>query len=114
MAVNILRDAEYQVCVRPFRLRSGQELPMGGLNHRAAHADLDGGEYGLRKPAEELAKVFASALAAGVPAADIDLLRRLYTRDQTVAEVARSFDVSPRTILNRRLVAIARIRRVAA
>jgi hypothetical protein len=116
IAVNLLRDAEYHVCVRPYRLRAGDELPVDPAAPvpGAAVADLRG--HSLDRPAHasrELADVLAEGRRAGLTD-EVELLGALYLRGEPVAEAARRLGVSPRTILNRRLAATERLRQVAA
>ena len=119
VAVNLLRDAEYQICVRPFRLRAASEVvtdPHGtGLEatDRAA-SDLRGRP--LDRPthaSDELAQVLAEGRRAGLTE-EVALLGALYLEGEAVGAAANRLGVSPRTILNRRLAATERLREVAA
>lgn len=117
IAVNLLRDAEYHVCVRPHRLRAGSELPVdvaGSLVARAPAADLAGRPLGRHAHAsDELAEVLAEGRRAGLTD-EVALLGALYLEGEPVAHAAERLGVSPRTILNRRLAATARLQEVAA
>lgn len=115
IAVNILRDAEYLVCVQPYRLRSARERPAGDEAVTAARAGLDGRPEGSpRHAGVELGELLELARAGGVTDDDVELLRALYLAGEPVHAVARRLAVSPRTVLNRRLAATARIREAAA
>jgi hypothetical protein len=61
---------------------------------------------------EELAGVLADARAAGVPSADLDLVRQLL-RTGSPGQVARDLDVTTRTIRNRRERVTIRLRQAA-
>jgi hypothetical protein len=119
IAVNLLRDAEYEVCVRPFRLKAAAETPSGTFldDHPvdALVADATGRpDHVPWHPSDELAHVLAQGRAAAVPSDDLDLLHRLYLEAEPVQEAARRLSVSPRTVLSRRLAATRRLRMVAA
>ena len=119
IAVNLLRDAEYEVCVRPFRLRAADETPSGtfldGDLVDALVTDATGRpDHVARHPSDEIARVLAQGRAAAVPSDDLDLLRNLYLEAEPVQEAARRLSVSPRTVLSRRLAATRRLRVVAA
>ena len=82
VAANLLHDVEYQVCVRPFRLRAGSEIPMADdlgdmLDRRAAGLDGRPDERDAH-PGDELAELLAGGARAGLAEADLDLLRALY------------------------------------
>lgn len=117
IAVNLLRDAEYHVCVRPYRLRAGSELPVDVSECLAAQtpaADLTGRPLGrLTHASDELADVLAEGQRAGLTD-EVALLAALYLEGEPVARAAERLGVSPRTILNRRLAATARLQHVAA
>jgi hypothetical protein len=119
IAVNLLRDAEYEVCVRPFRRRAAAETPSGTFLDDELLASLVTDATGRPDhiawhPSDELAHVLAQGRAAAVPTDDLDLLRSLYLEAEPVQEAARRLAVSPRTVLSRRLAATRRLRVVAA
>jgi hypothetical protein len=118
IAANLLRDVEYQVCVRPFRLRSSSEVPIASeiddvLDDRTAGLDGRSDERG-RHPGEELTELLTNASLVGLDPADLELLRALYLDSEPVSSVAERLSVSPRTVLNRRRAATARLRDAAA
>lgn len=116
IAANVVRDAEYLTCVRPFRLRSGSELPVGAIerqDHR--RAGLDGRPTShSRHAGEEVDAVLAAAVAQGLPDDDLALVRALYLERRPVADVAHQMAVTPRTVYNRKMAAVARLAKVAA
>jgi hypothetical protein len=117
IAVNILCDAEYGVCVQPYRLRSNSERLVGSAAELLAGrvADLEGLPEGHgRHPADELQAVLAAGREAGLSGDDVDLLHSLYLEAEPVQAAAARLGVTPRTILNRRLAATERLRRAAA
>ncbi len=67
----------------------------------------------IDSPRQLLASLFAEAVAAGVPAADLDLMRRIVDETPT-EELARSLNVTARTVRNRRDRITGRLREVAA
>jgi hypothetical protein len=105
IAVNILRDAEYMTCVRPLRLRSSGEVPVAlpGDSHSLPCCGLDGAADGRRSVAHEVLSVLTIGAAAGLPRRDLATLGAATVGGMSVAEVARRFSVTPRTVLNRRL-----------
>ena len=119
VAVNILRDAEYLVCVRPFRLRSGSEVvadPHGTAFEAAGPTAADLRGRPLDRPyhaSDELAAVLAEGQRAGLTD-EVALLGALYLEGEAVAAAAQRLGVSPRSILNRRIAATGRLREVAA
>lgn len=94
IAAALISDAEYRAFRLPWR--------------RAAHGErpTDLSRHDLEQPFtptadEELASVLESALSAGLPAADIELVRRLAC-DASTGELAAEMKVTPRTVRNRR------------
>ena len=119
IAVNVLRDAEYVTCVRPHRLRSAGELPddFAGAERRLAPTGLDGRPLDHRPPATELAGVFRLGAASGVCRRDLAMLAAASLEGWPAAEVAAHFDVTTRTVRNRRArttAALAAVIRAAA
>lgn len=116
IAVNVVRDTEYLTCVRPARLRSGSELPVGTVERQdRRHAGLDGRPAGTgRHAAEEVGELLATAAAHGVPRDELALVGALYLDRRPVADVARQLAVTPRTVYNRKMATVARLARIAA
>jgi hypothetical protein len=117
IAVNILCDAEYGVCVQPYRLLSNTERLVGSATELLGGrvADVEGLPEGQgRHAADELAAVLAAGRDAGLSSDDMDLLHSLYLEAEPVQAAAARLGVTPRTILNRRLAATERLRRAAA
>lgn len=105
IAVALLSDAEYAAYRRSFRRKEHTDRPASLPDQLAALDD--------RHPADELADVLDDAVAAGLPAADADLVRRLVMCGSTEV-LARELDVTSRTIRNRRARAIAAVRELTA
>jgi hypothetical protein len=119
IAVNVLRDAEYVTCVRPHRLRSAGELPddFAGAEYRLGPSGLDGRPLDRRPPATELAGLFRLGAASGVCRRDLAMLAAASLEGWLAAEVAAHFDVTTRTVRNRRArttAALAAVVRAAA
>jgi DNA-directed RNA polymerase specialized sigma24 family protein len=112
IAVNLLRDTEYQTCVRWHRLRAATEVAVGHPNDEEAApvTDLMGRRVDQRPSADEVAAVLAAGAAAGVEGADLRLLSSLYLDDRPLAEVAKSMRCTVRTVRNLRALATARLR----
>lgn len=116
IAVNLLRDAEYHTCVRPVRLRAASEVPVDEpFDLVERHAQVDGRpvERG-RSATEEVAEVLDAGVRAGLPADDLGLVRRLYLEGRSTADVAAELGVTPRTVYNRKMAALARLAAVAS
>ena len=119
IAVNLLRDAEYQVCVRPFRLRAASEVvcdPHGTALEATGRVAADLGGRPLDRPShssDELTHVLAEGRRAGLTE-EVAPPRCALPRGEAVGAAAARLGVSPRTILNRRLAATERLREVAA
>jgi hypothetical protein len=105
IAVNILRDAEYQTCVRPLRLRSSGELPaaLPAEAHGLPRCGLDGVPDGCRSAVTEIVSVLTFGATAGLRHRDLAMLGAATVGGLSVAEVAHRFRVTPRTVLNRRV-----------
>jgi hypothetical protein len=115
IAVNILRDAEYLSCVRPFRLRRVIEEATPTAALAIPPATLDGRACDRpREPADEIAEVFAELRRSGLAAADLRLLWRIHVDGTDVTRVADELDVCERTVRNRRAAAVARAGRLLA
>jgi hypothetical protein len=112
IAVNLLRDTEYQTCVRWHRLRASAEIALDcpADDETAPVTDLTGRRVDQRASADEVAAVFAAGAAAGVEGADLRLLRSLYLDDRPIQEVAKSMRCTIRTVRNLRALATARRR----
>lgn len=108
IASNIVRDAEYLTCVRPFRLRSGQETPIGD------RAEFETPETESMEPATLVALLLSEALAAGVAPDDVTLLARLHLEGVRVEVLAEESGCTTRTIRSRRLAATRRLAEFAA
>ena len=105
IAVNLLRDAEYMTCVRPYRLRSVTTVPLdheidrpGRLDGRLLDAFID--------PVDEVVDMLAIGRAAGLPDHELQLLADLHVRGRRVEDLAAELGVTARTIRNRRHAAI--------
>ncbi len=104
LAAALISDADY----RAFRSqRRRRRLDVVTLDEHVAPVDTHD-----QHPCDELSALFRDAIAAGVPEADIDLLRRLVDAP-TAKELARQLLVTPRTIRNRRDRITDRLRAVA-
>jgi hypothetical protein len=104
VAASLISDATFQAFRRPLRLRSASELPCSPRTFGRLQAAT-----GPTNAADELAGVLCEAGAAGVPAADLELLGRLVWAGSP-SHVARDYGVTPRTIRNRKNAAISRVR----
>lgn len=113
IAVNLLRDAEYMTCVRPYRLRSVDTVPLDHQLERPGHLDarlLD--EF--IDPTDEVVDLLAMGKAAGLADSDLRLLSELHVRGRRVDDLATELGVTARTIRNRRHAAIAGLSAVVA
>jgi RNA polymerase sigma factor (sigma-70 family) len=112
IAVNVLRDAEYQLCVRPARLRSASEVATPRLDELDPRsAALDGRLHHLEEPPAEqhVAEILQEAHQAGFPPEELQLLREVYVEGRPLAEVAARHGCTVRTIYNRREAAMRRL-----
>jgi hypothetical protein len=119
VAVNLLRDAEYQVCVRPFRVRAATEVSTETFvddEWAQAFATDATGRLARTDPhaSDEVVRLLSEGRVGGVPSDDLDLLRRLHLEGEPVHEAAARLTVTPRTVLSRRMGATRRLRAVAA
>ncbi len=104
VAASLISDATFQAFRRPLRLKAATEAT------RPPHTFRRIEDRGWPSNAtDELVLVLRTARAAGVPAPDLELIRHL-VRTGSPGAVARECGVTPRTIRNRREVAIARVR----
>ncbi len=104
LAAALISDADYRAFRSDQRRRRLDVVTLA--DHPApAHATE-------AHPSDELSVLFREAIAAGVPEADIDLLRRLVDA-RTANDLARELRVTPRTIRNRRDRITDRLREVA-
>jgi hypothetical protein len=108
VAASLISDAVFAAFREPQRRRSATE------SVRSPHQfDDDVAAPDRRSAMEELAEVVRIAGVSGVPAEDLDLLRRL-VQLETSAAVAIERQVTPRTIRNHRDRAVARVRAALA
>jgi len=108
VAASLISDAVFAAFRAPQRRLSSTETV------RTPHwFDDDVVSAGDRSPLEELADVVRIARVAGVPAEDLDLLRRLVQLESPTA-VARERQVTTRTIRTHRDRAVARVRAALA
>jgi hypothetical protein len=113
IAVNLLRDAEYMTCVRPYRLRSVDTVPLDHQLDRPAQLDARLlGEF--IDPTDEVVDLLALGKAAGLADSDLRLLSELHVRGRRVDDLAYELGVTSRTIRNRRHAAIAGLTAVVA
>lgn len=106
VAPGLLRSIHYQALQRPTR-RLATFVPVAGHAFDATPA-ADTGPGAT----EELAELLALARQSGLDERDIELARRL-GRGETTTELARSADVTPRTVRNHRAIVAHRLRHVA-
>lgn len=105
IAASLISDADYAAFRSESRKRSSTERPTDPLTHDRAD---------IHEPSscEQLATLMEEAVEAGVPDADLDLLRQLLA-SPTANELARHLEITPRTIRNRRDRITTRLREVA-
>ena len=108
VAASLISDAVFAAFREPQRRRSATESVRS-----PDRFDDDVAAPDRRSAVEELAEVVRIAGASGVPAEDLDLLRRL-VQLETSAAVAIERQVTPRTIRNHRDRAVARVRAALA
>lgn len=102
IAANLVRDIEYNTFVQPNRLRRVATETLTTATDQAVPGECHA--------AETLVAILAAARAAGADAADIRLLGELTVGGHAVGDLALRYDVSPRTILNRRRLAERNVR----
>ena len=105
VAAALIADADYRAFRLVWRRASSSERPTDVLPDRLDDTEIE-------SPRQLLASLFAQAVAAGVPAADLDLMRRIVDETPT-EELARSLNVTARTVRNRRDRITGRLREVA-
>jgi hypothetical protein len=108
VASSLISDAVFQAFRRPLRIRSATEQVVAPGDFAATPC-----EDGPGDALDEFATVLRDAHGAGVPAAELDLLRQL-VRVGSPGIVAHQRNVTPRTIRNRRDRAIDHVRRALA
>jgi hypothetical protein len=99
IAANLVRDIEYNTFTQQSRLRRVATDAVAELPERSAPRHTN--------PGEDVITVLAAARNAGANPDGLRLLGELTVAGRSVAELAESYGVSPRTILNRRLAAEA-------
>lgn len=102
IAASLIADADYAAFRAAARRRSAEEWPTD-LDFDARPDVAEPSSY------EQLAEVLADAEAAGVDAADLDLVRMLLAAP-TANHLAEVMQITPRTIRNRRARAVAKLR----
>ena len=104
VAASLISDAVFTAFRAPLRRRSSSEE----VRSPDRFAE-DACAFAPPSALEELAGVVRDARCAGVPAGDIELLRRL-AQVESPSIVAREREVTPRTIRNHRDRAVERVR----
>jgi hypothetical protein len=99
IAANLVRDIEYNTFTQQSRLRRVAADAVADLPERSAPRHTN--------PGEDVITVLADARNAGANPDGLRLLGELAVAGHSVGELAESYGVSPRTILNRRLAAVA-------
>ena len=106
IAANLVRDAAYIAFTAPRRRRSASEVAIDPRRFDETPADESMNAF------EELAMLLAAARGAGLPDEDADLVRHL-VRAGSPAAVAAEWNVTTRTVRNRRDRVTARLRELA-
>jgi hypothetical protein len=99
IAANLVRDIEYNTFTQQSRLRRVATDAVADLPERSAPRHTN--------PGEDVISTLADAHAAGANPDGLRLLGELVVAGRSVGDLAASYGVSPRTILNRRLAAVA-------
>jgi DNA-directed RNA polymerase specialized sigma24 family protein len=107
IAANLVRDATYLAFTAPRRRRSATEVAVDPRRFDETPADDSLNAF------QELAGLLAAARRAGLPDEDAELVRRL-VRTGSPSAVAAEWNVTTRTVRNRRDKATARLRELAA
>jgi hypothetical protein len=107
IAANLVRDATYLAFIAPRRRRSASEVAVDPRRFDETPADDSLNAF------QELAGLLAAARQAGLPDEDAELVRRL-VRTGSPSAVAAEWNVTTRTVRNRRDKATARVRELAA
>jgi len=104
LAAALISDADYRAFRSATRRRSATERPV----------DIDDTHVAEYIPcaSDELDELLADAIAAGMPRADIELVRQLVDAPRAI-DLADRLKVTPRTIRNRRARITDRLREVA-
>jgi hypothetical protein len=105
LAAALIDDARHRAFRAPQRRASASEVPT------VLDPDRVPSTLGSH-PSDELTELFALATDAGVPADELDLLRRLLAARQ-VADVAAELGVTTRTVRTRRAAVTGRLRELA-
>jgi DNA-binding CsgD family transcriptional regulator len=105
IAASLISDADYNAFRAQHRRRSSFESPVDPQLQ-------DSPDVHEVSSCEQLATLLADAAEAGVPPADLELVRQLLA-SATAKELARELRISPRTIRNRRNRITSRLREVA-
>jgi hypothetical protein len=108
VASSLVSDAVFQAFRRPLRARSATEKVVAPCDFAATPSSEGPGDALV-----EFVTVLRDAQGAGVPAADLDLLRQLVCVGSP-GVVAQQRNVTPRTIRNHRNRAIDHVRRALA
>ena len=106
IAANLVHDAAYVTFTAPRRRRSASEVAIDPRRLDDSPAEVVVG------PFEELVALLAEARADGLSDEDLELVRRLVRADSP-SVVAAEYQVTARTVRNRRDRATARLRQVA-
>lgn len=129
VAANLCRDAEYQAFVRPARLRSGDERPVGSLREeggersgparpgarRAAGATATGVmRTGMPATADEVRALLVEAIGSGIDRRALALVVELHLAGRHPRAVAGELHVSERTVRMRRDAVVRQLARMAA
>ncbi len=93
LAASLIADADYRAFRAPQRRKTAVSSPLDEAEPIADRREPH--------PADELSQIFDEAIHAGLPVADIVLLRQLLDTP-TANELAARLEVTPRTIRNRR------------
>jgi hypothetical protein len=107
IAANLVRDATYLAFIAPRRRRSASEVAVDPRRFDETPADDSLNAF------QELAGLLAAARQAGLPDEDAELVRRL-VRTGSPSAVAAEWNVTTRTVRNRRDKAAARLRELTA
>jgi DNA-directed RNA polymerase specialized sigma24 family protein len=105
IAANLVRDATYVAFTAPRRRLSASEVAIDPRLFEETPADESTNAF------EELARLLADARGAGLPDADVELVRHL-VRAGSPSLVAAECQVTTRTVRNRRDRATARLRQL--
>jgi DNA-directed RNA polymerase specialized sigma24 family protein len=106
VAAALIADADYRAFRSRWRRRCAGERPIG-LAPELPEAEP------AETPAQVLADLLARAAEAGVPADDLELLRRTATDGATTEQLAGELRVTARTVRNRRARVTSRLRQLA-